>query len=1234
LLAVSLLLGSATAGPIENVFVVVIDGLRNMEGFEAPQWHSDTMYLQHIWNNLRPQGTINTRFWNRGWTATTGGHTTILSGVRQILLNNGGNPQEVRSTDPLMFEYYRKQFAAPESACGVVVGKWGNVGDIANYGLEPSFGEPYKGFQRGDTSTGADSLCARLVHGAMDSLHPRLVLVNLGDVDHYGHTDTWEKYVRAIRAADSTVYEFWKHIQAEPPYTDTFYRNRTALIVVNDHGRHDNAHGGFKGHANWDHGSRHVMFLALGPGIAPNRVVDNIPRDQIDIVPTVAQMLGFPAPFAEGSVMSELFSAGAPGTLSGPGGPPIPFALNLSNNSGFSRDPDIARDRNGNLYCVWSDNTPGHWTVQYRKSLDNGSGWTAPRTLFDYNGADSTMWYARVAADDSVAVSATGFAKVSNWLDSARTRLDTTFVWYPWIATSADAGNNWGVKSLHDSSMGTNYAPVTVRNGRYSTAWWATGKFSIDTLNSGMLFNNRSGGGNWRSLPVGINKNHSIHVAAADGGSAYHVAASVWQTKDWDLIYYRSTNGDSWKVINVAKDPSGRATYDYDPELVVDDTGMVHLVWARKPNLGGAWQIVYGRLTSQTDTTWDTTRLTTSSAGAWQPHISAKGCTLALVWIDYRDGNPELYCQFSANRGLTWTLPERITHTSALTHHPRVAPLAQGFYVVWQDMNSGNWDVYGRQISFPVGRDCGVVQINSPAGSLDSTMLVTPAANFRNYGATTASFPAYFQIKDSLGSSVYLETTAVTDIAAGETRTASFPVWPKPYGLGRYSTWCWFGYLGDTNTHNDTLGGSFTVTPPPPAWHAKAGYPVGPRSKNVKDGCGLAYTERSDTGYIYSLKGNGTCEFYAYNVGSDFWLTRESIPAYNLLGKKKGVKKGATIAGLTGRAYAAKGNGTLDWWEYDPARVGSYPWQQKNDVPAGAKTLKEGAGSATVTIGDTTYVYLLKGTNTFEFYRYNTANGIWQTMAGAPPGTSGKGFRNGSCVTYDGSNLIYALKASYNEFYGYRLDSNLWFSKASLPLTGSAGRKKKVKDGAGLAFHGRVVYALKGGNTNEFWKYYADSDRWVQLEDVPLSAGRRVKGGGALVHAAANNALYATKGNNTLEFYNYYPLADIQLPMPSARPQAQGMPQSALGTPQLTVSPSIFRAPNSPVRIYFSLPQSGNATLKLYDVSGQVVATLVAGYQTAGDHSLILGHSRPARGVYMLKLSADDATLTRKLIIE
>jgi hypothetical protein len=191
------------------------------------------------------------------------------------------------------------------------------------------------------------------------------------------------------------------------------------------------------------------------------------------------------------------------------------------------------------------------------------------------------------------------------------------------------------------------------------------------------------------------------------------------------------------------------------------------------------------------------------------------------------------------------------------------------------------------------------------------------------------------------------------------------------------------------------------------------------------------------------------------------------------------------------------------------------------------------------------------------------------------------------------------------------------------------GKKKKVKDGAGLAYHAGHLYAQKGGNTYEFWTYAADSDRWAQYPDVPLGSGKKVKGGGALVYASGPNALYEFKGNNTLDFFKYG-FSAISSQFTAYSPNV--LSNSALATRHstLAVAPNPFSGTTT---LSFSLPKAGNASLKLYDVTGQVVRVLTTGYHPAGTSSFILRPSL-SRGIYMLRFESDRYCATRKLIIE
>ena len=211
---------------------------------------------------------------------------------------------------------------------------------------------------------------------------------------------------------------------------------------------------------------------------------------------------------------------------------------------------------------------------------------------------------------------------------------------------------------------------------------------------------------------------------------------------------------------------------------------------------------------------------------------------------------------------------------------------------------------------------------------------------------------------------VYRDSTDVEGLGGGAQATAVFPDWQAT--PGRYSVMCSTAMDGDTNAGNDFLSDSVLVESLTSGWVAQAPMPDGSRRKGVKDGGALATGSGTDSAdqFIYALKGNGTCEFYDYDPAAAAWSARESVPIYNRVSKKKSVKKGSSLAvGTDGKVYAAKGNNTLDWWQYSPGvgGLGSGVWTQKADVPAGAKACKEGVGSAAVRIGNGNYLYLLKG---------------------------------------------------------------------------------------------------------------------------------------------------------------------------------------------------------------------------------------------------------------------------------
>lgn len=66
-------------------------------------------------------------------------------------------------------------------------------------------------------------------------------------------------------------------------------------------------------------------------------------------------------------------------------------------------------------------------------------------------------------------------------------------------------------------------------------------------------------------------------------------------------------------------------------------------------------------------------------------------------------------------------------------------------------------------------------------------------------------------------------------------------------------------------------------------------------------------------------------------------------------------------------------------------------------------------------------------------------------------------------------------------------------------------------------------------------------------------------------------------------------------------------------------------------RVSFSLEKSANVNLKIYDVAGNLVATLAAGSMNAGQHSVTW--QAPSSGVYFVKLTSPDFTAVRKVTV-
>ncbi len=72
---------------------------------------------------------------------------------------------------------------------------------------------------------------------------------------------------------------------------------------------------------------------------------------------------------------------------------------------------------------------------------------------------------------------------------------------------------------------------------------------------------------------------------------------------------------------------------------------------------------------------------------------------------------------------------------------------------------------------------------------------------------------------------------------------------------------------------------------------------------------------------------------------------------------------------------------------------------------------------------------------------------------------------------------------------------------------------------------------------------------------------------------------------------------------------------------------------NPSTLIRFQIPTAGDVQIKVYDIQGNIVATITDGWQTPGSYQIPFNAASLSSGIYLARLTAGDFTQTRKLVL-
>lgn len=943
--------------------------------------------------------------------------------------------------------------------------------------------------------------------------------------------------------------------------------------------------------------------------------------------------------------------------------------------------PAVGCDHSGNVHIVWYHSTSGYYGIWYRKWNITTGTWEDSIRLHDPGGSymnyypsiacrpegDNVhvVWYGRDASNPSnYRIKHIEYTPGSGW--SAVTIIDST-----------PSGTTEGASVAVDKWDSVFVVWRTQVSGNYQVFYrWRNGSGSWRSIEQVSNVN--------PNAPM-----YACAVAVDTSGSRVHVVwnGDIPGNSN-DRIFYRSKTAAGWDTTEIVSTYGDGS--QYDPILTVGSDGGIHVVWRGYTEISTVRQEIIYRA-KRNGVWGEAVQLTNRNAGGnvLAPAIAGgRFDDIHIAWYDNSDGDNDVYYLrgelvdpgvrqvISPAGGLppgTEVMPTAVwrnysaynqtdlrafcflINPGGLRVYSESVDVANlepgeedtivfpGFIVnntgIWTvrcstsavlDNNSAN-DV-AESVFTVYTSDIQMFQIQAPNGTVDTGTVVVPRGRWWNRSENPASFVAYFQLFNPSGMPVYFESLAVSNLAGHKDTIIDFPSYRIPGVPGVWQARCSTACPSDTFAENDTLSISFTVRAMPLwpyGWKEVKSMPLAPSNKAPGDGAWLTQLRYGDNRYIFALKGNKTGDFYLYDPIADTWHQLQSMP----LGVElKPPRRGS--AGVAGGdyVYATKGNNTLGFWRYDVERDS---WEQLTDVPIGSgKRVSKGTDLVYVKRPhvDTGYVYLLKG-YTDEFYRYNTITGQWDTMAPAPLTLTGKRWDRGSWLVYrrEGQNYyIYAHKSKTHEMWKYDVLGDSWFSNQlkSMPYTSRlTGRSKKAKDGSAAAYYDDAIYALKGGNTCEFWRYDVTGDSWVELDTVPsvgsLGKRKRVKGGGDIV-MYQDGAFFALKGGKSPEMWRYYLADTMFIPHPQRFEVMDN-------TMQTSVPEVLILSPNPLFHRFLSLQlsRSERAQVRIYDIAGRNVYSSIITGRTG-----VLPLTGLNSGVYLVKVITEKQAITRKLVLK
>ncbi len=268
-----------------------------------------------------------------------------------------------------------------------------------------------------------------------------------------------------------------------------------------------------------------------------------------------------------------------------------------------------------------------------------------------------------------------------------------------------------------------------------------------------------------------------------------------------------------------------------------------------------------------------------------------------------------------------------------------------------------------------------------------------------------------------------------------------------------------------------------------------------PPVKKQDSGVCVVYAKENGKDKIFSIPG-GSREFQIYDIEKNKWANTTELP----------------FAATSGTSMCWDGNnfiyillGGTTFYRYE---INTESFIRLADLPE----VNLGGGSIVYVVEENNFNFcyaIFGGTNCF--YRYNIQQDKWENLSSA--GKTGPG----SCLLWAKTQYIYASRlgsSSNGNLKRYKILTGSWENLQSLENNWGAG--------GSLCWNENLsgeIFAIRGANSTDFYKYVISEDKWYKLENLPVTVGNNT--GNRL--ATVGDYIYARLGSNssTDSFWRY-----------------------------------------------------------------------------------------------------------------